>query len=298
MAVKIISVVVNWNLKEDTLECLHSLLEAGAQAESIILVDNHSTDGSIAAVETEFAGKIQTVQSGKNLGYAGGANLGIAHALEAGADWVFLLNNDTVVSEVIFDEFQQDIAEHDEYSLFAPTIFYYDHRETIWFYGVNRVADTLITIPIIQDREAPDDLPDVQEIDFVSGCALLINRDFFDRVGMFNPELFMYGEELDLLQRGHLAGFRFAVSRDARMWHKVSRSAAKDQPKMRYYQIRNQNRFYRVYSSGLVKGVMFVFSLFKIGLTTVSDVFHGHFDLLNPLLAGWYDGWFNTRRSM
>jgi hypothetical protein len=81
------------------------------------------------------------------------------------------------------------------------------------------------------------------------------------------------------------------------MWHKVSASAGKDQPNKRIYQVRNQNRFYRTYTDGIQKGIMFLFSILKVFSIALDDLLHGQVDLLSPLFNGWYEGWFGKQRG-
>src|SRR5215470_14085112 len=90
-------VVLNWNGCNETLACLESLIKLSYPPCDLIVVDNGSTDNSVAAVRSKYP-NVEVIQTGKNLGYAGGNNVGIRRALEKGAQYILILNNDTRVS--------------------------------------------------------------------------------------------------------------------------------------------------------------------------------------------------------
>jgi GT2 family glycosyltransferase len=123
-------VVLNWNQLELTLECLESLQDVQYPHLHITLVDNGSTDGSATEIRSRYPG-VQVIESAHNLGFSAGNNVGIRHAMEQGADYVVLLNNDTVVDSS-FVTALVEVGEADrELGLLAPKMFYYDRPKTI-----------------------------------------------------------------------------------------------------------------------------------------------------------------------
>jgi GT2 family glycosyltransferase len=101
-APKVGVVVLNWNGKEDTLACLESLASVTYPAFEIYVVDNGYSDGSVPVVRSRFPNST-VIENGRNLGFAGGNNVGIRYALERGADYVLILNNDTLVAPDLLD---------------------------------------------------------------------------------------------------------------------------------------------------------------------------------------------------
>jgi GT2 family glycosyltransferase len=288
----ILIVLVNWNLKDDTLDCIDSLLNAGIQPGQIIVVDQGSTDGSVEGFKARFNSSIHIIENNQNLGYADGVNHGAVHALEMGAEWVMVMNNDTIVSPDLFEKLTLTAQQYPQYSILAPLILYHEDPERIWFFGDRLIPGTLATYSLYKEDLATEKLPKISSVDFISGCGMMIRSDIFREVGYFDTSFFMYGEEVDFCQRVRQAGFKLASVSGAKMWHKVSLSSKRDRPKSRYYQIRNQIWFYRKHASIPQKPLMFIFSLIRSSWIGVKDLYYLRSKLISPLLKGWFEGWF------
>ncbi len=140
-------VIVNWNLPFDTAACIDSLAAAGMPLCNIVVIDNGSRDQSAPILHHRYAGRIQVIELDSNLGFAGGTNIGIRHALQTGAEWILLLNNDTVVDDALFTELHRAQLARPEWAILAPLITVYDHPERIWSMGDRRIPGTLISRP-------------------------------------------------------------------------------------------------------------------------------------------------------
>lgn len=289
----ILIVLINWNSKDDTLACIQSLVAAGASASQIVLVDNGSQDGSLEVMREHFGETIHLVANPENLGYVVASNQGVGYALEQRAEWILLLNNDTVVARDFFAPLLDTITTQPQYAILAPLIFYYDDPKRVWYFGDRLIPGTLLAWSRYKNRPAQD-LPAIQPVDFVSGCAMLVRRDVFERIGLFDPALEMYGEEVDFCWRARLAGYRLAAVSEAHMWHKVSISANRVRPHTRFLRVRNQVRFYRRYARGLQRPVLFIFSLLKGARLLIGDLLAGQPELIPPLVQGWRDGWWSS----
>lgn len=292
------SVIVNWNLKDDTLNCVDSLFAAGAQAGQVIVVDNGSSDGSVTALQERFGLSLQLIQSSQNLGFAGGSNLGIQHALDLGANWILLLNNDTYVAPTFLTEMENAVDRNEGLNIIGPVILYHDFPERIWYFGDRLIPGLLATNSLYRGHIYHGQFPSLVSVDFINGCGMLVKSDVFKHIGLFDTMYFMYGEEVDLCWRARAAGFRLAVATQAKMWHKVSASSNRDQPASRYLRIRNQIRFYRTYSRGLQLLVMFVFTWLRALYIASGDLTHGRVSLINPLIRGWIHGWLNHKNTI
>jgi len=287
------AVIVNWNLKEDTLTCIDSLFAAGAIAGQVIVVDNGSSDGSVSALKEHFGPSVHIIQNQQNLGFAVASNLGIQHALDQGAQWILLLNNDTYVAPTFLTELASAVQSDARLSVLGPVILYHDFPDRIWYFGDRLLPGLLATHSLYRGHIYQERFPFLVPVDFVNGCGMLVKREVFQRVGFFDRAYFMYGEEVDWCWRARQAGFRPAVATRARMWHKVSMSANRDQGMARYLRIRNQIRFYRSYARGVQLFLMFVFTGLRALWLIGDDVGHGRWALLRPFIRGWLDGWLN-----
>lgn len=285
-------IIVNLNLKDDTTECIKSLLKAGADLNNIIVVDNGSTDSSVEHFARYFGEGLEIIASRENKGYAHAINLGIEKGIERNATWFFLMNNDTIVDEQFFDELINAVQPETNLGLYGPLICYYTQPDRIWYLGDLLIPGTLITINPYRGKNVQEITRDTIEVDFVHGCGMLVRRDVIDCIGNFDDSSLIYGEEIDFIWRARLAGFKAVGVPRAKMWHKISAIMGKQRPTTRYLRLRNQIRFYRRYSKGFSYIVMFVFSTARSLLIGLRDLVQGNFDLLTPLARGWVDGWF------
>ena len=124
---KVTIILLNWNGKEDTIECLESLKHITYPNYEILLVDNGSTDGSVECFRERYPG-MEIIENGENLGFAEGNNVGIRRAMDEGADYVLLLNNDTVVDPEFLGELVKVGESDPKIGIVGPKICYYNNK--------------------------------------------------------------------------------------------------------------------------------------------------------------------------
>lgn len=216
-------VVLAYNNYVDTSECLRSLAEVRYSALSLWLVDNGSQDGTAQHVVKDFPA-VSVVQTGKNLGVAGGFNAGIVPALQAGADYVFILNNDTVVDPDIINVLVSTAQVHGDYGLLMPKILYYSARDRIWSIGARyrRFPPAIVMLGLDKPDAPPYTEPRLLE--HAPTCALLIPRGVFESVGLLDAGFFFFYDDWDYSVRVRAAGYKIAYVPQARLYHKVSRT--------------------------------------------------------------------------
>jgi GT2 family glycosyltransferase len=226
---KVAVVVLSWNGREDTLACLRSLEGEGAD---VIVVDNASEDGSADAVSG-----VELIRNDRNLGYAGGMNVGLRAALERGADAVLLLNNDVEVEPGAIAA----LARSSEGAgAVCPLITFADDPETVWYAGASFDARRGYNGRHRGFRESATSFAERTQTDRACGAAMLIPRRALEQVGELDEELFAYQEDTDWSLRAKAAGLAVLVEPAARVRHKVSAATGGEgSPTALYYSVRN-----------------------------------------------------------
>ena len=224
----LVAVVLNWNGGVDTIAALESLGDVPA-----ICVDNGSTDGSDVAV-AERLSKVELVRTGANLGFAGGNNVGIRRALERGADWVLLLNNDAAAEPGVPTALAAAAAARPDAGLLACKILFPD-GVTVQYAGASFNARLGYSGRVEVDGR--DELRDVGRAD---GAALAVSRAALERAGLLDETLFMYVEDVEWSLRVRRAGFAIVFVPEARVRHKGSAaSGGRSSTANLYYDTRN-----------------------------------------------------------
>ena len=216
------AIILNFNGKQLLLETLASVAQIDYPNLKLIVVDNGSTDGSQAALREHYP-HVLLLENNENLGFGEGNNVGMRYALQQGAEWALLLNNDIAAAPELLTHMMNVAAMDAAIGILGPKIYYHDQPNTIWFAGarINYWAGLTAHRGIREiDRGQYDR---VEDTDYITGCAMLIRREALERVGMFDPIYFpAYSEDADLCVRARSAGYRLVYVPQARVWHKVS----------------------------------------------------------------------------
>lgn len=254
-------VVLNWNGWQDTMACLESLYRLDYVPAEILVVDNASTDSSVQKLK-EFDPELTILQSDRNIGFSGGNNLGIRHALQAGAEYIWLLNNDTVVDDRALSGLIDKMQNNADIGICGSSLIYYHNKEKFQALGGGRYNSWLGTTSDI-GRDKPVDFQfheaEVEkQMDYVAGASMLLSRGFLEDIGLLNEEYFLYYEEVDLAVR---AGerYRLGYAGESIVYHKegASTKANSSEKKTRslmadYYQIKNRLKFTWTYFPGKI----------------------------------------------
>lgn len=281
--------ILNWNRADLTCECLESLAQLDYPNYEIVVVDNGSQDGDAVAIQTRFPSAI-VLRNETNLGFAEGNNVAIRYALERGADYLFLLNNDTVVAPQMVKSLVQ-VAESDEnIGIVGPKIYYFDEPRTIWSAG-----------GILQPRRTPvllglDEIDNGQhdtlrEVDWVTGCAFLIKASVVQQIGLIDARYFAYFEENDWCIRAKRAGFSIVYVPEAHLWHKIQPKRQALSPRHVYLMTRNRLLFLRNSGGGfpLILFVIVFKNLKTICVWSLRKQYKEKRSLRRPMLRGVFD---------
>lgn len=216
---KVCVILLNWNSQDDTKECINSLLKSKFKEFDILVIDN----GSLNKLNDSLFEKTEVILLEENLGFAGGYNYGIKHAINKGYQYLWILNNDTTVDDNALGELVK-ASELTDYSIFGSLIMYYDNKEIIWYSGgyfskiqgkgVHLGKNKKIGLKYLQSKE----------VEFVTGCSIFIKSEVFNEVGFFDEKLFAYGEDLDFSLRLKKYGYKILYCPNSVIFHKVGRS--------------------------------------------------------------------------
>ncbi|MGL4610998.1 MAG: glycosyltransferase family 2 protein [Trueperaceae bacterium] len=193
-------IIVNYNGWKDTVECLTSLTRLTYSHFNVVVVDNDSSDNSETIIRQHFPDRTM-LQSGKNLGFAGGNNLGIRYAIQKNTDYVWLLNNDTVVDPESLSYLVKRMQEKPSAGMCGSRLLYYDRKEIVQVLGGSTYNKWLGVQKPIGEGESADIIHTPNEIEaqlsYIIGASLLVSRALIETIGYMNEDYFLYYEEID-----------------------------------------------------------------------------------------------------
>lgn len=297
---QVLAVVVNWNDPESTRRCIQSLVKSDYANMRVVIVDNGSNPELYARLQTDLP-DMEILRSDVNLGFPGGANVGLRYVLTQDADYALILNNDTLIDPMMVSQLVQAAEENPNAGLVGPVIYYLDHPDKVWFAGERFLFGIY---PLRRSLRLSPSNKAVEEVDFISGCATLIPRSVLENIGLFPSDYFMYYDDIDLSVRVKAAGKNLLCVTGARMWHAVSISyGGPDSPIKQYFQAKSSFIFYRKYSKGLRLWINLIVHFAHAFFTVVKALLLGKLKIrsigmfLKGVLEGWRQPLLEGRRS-
>ena len=246
-------IIVNWNGKDDTVRCVESLQKINLMGNtlSIIVVDNGSTNDSVAVIKKSFP-EISIIETGKNSGFTGGNNIGIQKAIEIRADLIWLLNNDTLVDRQVlsfasvFDDFSVGACGSKIY--FAPGHEFHHDRykenergRVFWYAGGLVDWNNLYASHRGVDEVDHGQYDKIIETPFITGCSFVVRNEVIKQIGMLDDKYFLYLEDLDWNIRIQKAGYKTMYFPKSIVWHVNAGSSGRPgNPMHEYYFTRNR----------------------------------------------------------
>ncbi|MFA7169652.1 MAG: glycosyltransferase family 2 protein [Candidatus Paceibacterota bacterium] len=272
MQKKVYLIVLNWNGKEDTLECLESLRSTNYDNYQTVLIDNGSEDDSVVAVREKFP-EVEIVETGKNLGFAGGNNVGIEYAIKQGAEYVFLINNDTTVHPDYLKELVEVGESDPKIGAVGSKIYYHSEPERIWFAGgkINWLRNKGEHIGLDEIDKGQYD--EIKEVGYLTGCALLVKREVVEKIGVLEDDYFLYYEDADYSLRIQNADYKTVYAPKSIIYHKVSRSTKPGSASYVYYHVRNGLVNARRNGNTKVKIAIYIFAIFLFFKQIIKIIF-------------------------
>ena len=219
-------IILNWNGFEDTIECLESLKKITYPNYEVVVVDNASSGDDVEVLGARYGNYMHIIANDRNYGYSGGNNIGMQYALDRQSDYVFLLNNDTVVDAEFLTELVTVAEGDNDIGIEGGKVYYYDSPNKLqviggkinWWLGIWRHYG---------NQEDIGQFDQIAERDFVFGTAMLIKRDVMERISLLDASFFFGIEEYDYCTRAIRAGFKVVYVPTSKVWHKSGASRKK-----------------------------------------------------------------------
>lgn len=272
---KVSIVILNWNGWKDTVECIESLAKIDYPNYEIIVVDNGSTDESVIKLkmlqmraEKAVNKNFKIIENKENLGFSGGNNVGIRFALKSNADYILLLNNDTLVKPNFLSELVKIGESSSKIGLIGPKIYFAVEPNRIWFGGgkINwlKTKGEHLNYNKTDDKKTSLQPSTYQVSDYLTGCCLLIKRAAVEKIGMLSEDYFLYYEDTDYCLRAQEAGWQCVYIPSAYIWHKISQSTREFSPSYIYYHSRNGLMLAKKHNPAEKVILVYLFSIYLV----------------------------------
>lgn len=209
---KVYVLVLNFNGKSTLLNCLRSIYQSDYPNFETVVIDNDSSDGSLEMAKQNFS-TAHFIKNPANLGFAAGNNMGIRFALEKFADYVLLLNNDAYLEKNTLSLLIKEAEGFAGLDLVSPLIMG-PGKDQLWFSGGK--IDWL-RLRTSHSEHVPEEKPYASE--YITGCAMLIKKTVFKKIGLFDENFFLYYEDADFSLRARQAGFSLGIIPTAKVLH-------------------------------------------------------------------------------
>lgn len=288
---RVFAITLNWNGREMTLDCVESLLELEYPELEIIVVDNGSSDGTPEAVKSRFP-DITVIENGENLGYSEGFNRGIDRAMERGAEYLMILNNDTRIDPKAVNELVEVAQSDDSIGFVSGKVYSFDEPNRLQTVGNFTHRWDLVGGHVGMNEMDEGQYDRVMDYEFMDDVFWLVRREVIEKVGMYDPEFFLYFENTDWCARVRGAGFRIVYAPKARLWHKGSMSSGGGtNPVNTFWMARNRYPFMWRNATSLQK-LRFIMSQFFIVIpsTMLARLVSCKIELISPFLRGHLEG--------
>ncbi|MDX5338871.1 MAG: glycosyltransferase family 2 protein [Cyclobacteriaceae bacterium] len=238
-------ILVNWNGLDFTKACLESLRKVTFSHFKVVLVDNASENEEGALLKSAFP-EIELIQNTQNLGFAGGNNVGIRWALAQGFSHVCLLNNDTEVEPDFLEELVIKFRQGKSTGIVQPMILFLHQAKEIWSAGGKWIPNLGRAITLGDREPLVNYRVKSSQIDWATGCCMLVSREAIQQSGLLNEQYFIYFEDVEWSLRIRSQGFGIELAPKSIVYHEAGAASKKSQaegvlsPRVFYYHVRNQ----------------------------------------------------------
>jgi len=288
---RVTAIVINWNGGEVVLECIASLTRSAYPVLDVVVVDNGSVDGSPQALRQRFP-TVRVIENQKNLGYAEGANVGIRAALRQGAHYVLLLNNDLTVDSRAVGELVSIHRHNPLVGITGAKIYRRDDPTRLYCVWEVIKYHHVITHSVGEFELDRGQYDQVREVDCVCGAAMMMRREVFEQIGLFDPIYFAYHEQVDYCERTRKQGIKIVFVPSAKVWHHGEHSLrSRDSLYLKTYLLRRNSVIFMKKHGDWRKWIKFLsFVTLTLVVTFFGEIFKGRFIFFMARIKGFRDG--------
>jgi len=253
--IKVCVVVLDYNSGKYIDACLQSLQKLKYANYSVLVIDNASTDGSGKLVSKRYP-DFKIISSSKNLGYAGGNNLGLKYAIKNNFDAVWIVNPDIVVDKDALSQLVEEVKRNDKIAVVGSKVYfqagYEFHKDryakkdlghVIWYAGGKMDWKNVYANHIGMNEVDTGQYDSPTAVDFLTGASIFIKTAVLKKVGLIDEKYFLYYEENDLCQRIIQAGYILKYCPDSIVWHANAQATVAGSDLVDYYTTRNRMLF-------------------------------------------------------
>jgi GT2 family glycosyltransferase len=290
---KVFAVVLNWNRTADTLACLDSLAQSTYDDLHVIVVDNGSRFSCRPDVEKSHPW-VEVIENERNLGYSGGNNVGIRRALEGGAAYVWVLNNDTVVDPDAIARLVECAERHPHAAAAGGRVLRADRPDVLWMtWGRVTWRQSLIAL---EGQDEPDSarFDGERAVEWIPGCSILFRADALRDVGLFDEDFFAYHEDVDWAARARERGWEIWYTGGSRIRHAIHASSGGEEASFTgfrsYLSARNSVLYARRHGGAAERALLAAAIVATLPFQWIRRLARGQQQGVRMKLRGWRDG--------
>ena len=278
-------ITINYNGLKDTCELIDSIPFNDDM--EVIVVDNASKEDEANIISERFS-QVRVIRSDKNLGFAGGNNLGIK---EAKGKYILLINNDTYFKDFNIDSLIKRLESSDKIGIVCPKLRFAWGDNPIQFAGYTQLSNITLRNKAIGFTEEDQGQHDTAHpTPYAHGAAMLIKREAIEKVGLMPECFFLYYEEIDWSMMFTRAGYEIWYDPCCTVFHKESQTTGQNSPLRTYYITRNRLLLVKRNYQGINKYLSYIY---LIGIVATRDIirytFQGRFDLIKAVCKGTFN---------
>lgn len=236
---KIFVIILNFNGIKTLADCLGSVFQSDYPNFEIVVVDNDSNDGSFEQARNQFS-RVHFIKNSQNIGFSKGNNIGIRYALEKFADYVFILNNDTIIERSTISSLEKFARLNPNAGVISPLIF--DNNNEIWFAGGKISWRKMKTEHVLKFPSQ-----ETCSTEYISGCAMFVKKEVFKKAGLFDERFFLYYEDADFSVRAKKSGYMLIICCFSQIKHLEQSKTAN--PEKIYWLVLSALLFFKTHAS-------------------------------------------------